>query len=106
MDMIRHHHERVQPISLKPALAVAQSTLYQRGDFRVPENQRADPALVENAVHRPESLAGRRQSSRWEDTACRKTAAQTECDKQRTAYDIPVWQSSFIMPHPDNLVPL
>jgi hypothetical protein len=58
MDMIRHDDERMQLISVEPAIPITQSTHHKLGDFRTLQKQRAAGAPVQETIHGYERLPG------------------------------------------------
>ena len=58
MDMIRHHHEGVQVVTMKPTLAVPDGISYDSRDFGLPQENRTLRGWIEQVVYGGKSLAG------------------------------------------------
>jgi len=81
MNMIRHHDESMQSISLKPAFSLHQSALHNLGNFRTPKMYWSAEPSVEDAIHSPKSLTRRRQAFRDENPTGGKAAVQAKSHK-------------------------
>jgi hypothetical protein len=99
MNMIRHHDERMQLISLQFPFPMPQSRHHHLRNFFAPQRQRSIRASIQQPVDSHERLTRRDQSGRWKYPVARQTAVQPECDKHPLPDHVPMGQPSFIMPH-------
>jgi hypothetical protein len=99
MNMIRHHNECMQLITVQCALAMPQGTHHHSCNLWPSKKQRTIRAFIQKSINYNERLSRRHQSLRREYSMSWKTAVQTECDKHRSIDNIPMGQPTFIMPH-------
>ena len=99
MDVVRHHHERMEIVSAQDAVAVSQGSHRHLRNFRPPQEQRTARGRVQEPIDSHERLACRNQAGRREHPAVGKTAVQSEGYEQRLLDYIPMWQPPLVMPH-------
>src|ERR1039458_8545719 len=97
MNMIRHDDPRVHLVVPDPG-AIVNGCQDQFSNVRLPEKHRPAPGLIEQPVHGDECFAGSQIGGR-KRAICGKSAVQAECDEQRLADRIEVWESTFAEIH-------
>jgi uncharacterized metal-binding protein len=81
MDMIRHHHERMQLIPVELGISVTQRSHYALSDLGTPQKKRAVVAAIKKPIHSHESLPRSSHSLRRKYPPVWKTAMEPESDK-------------------------
>ena len=97
MNMIGHDHPSVQLI-LPDLNAVVNGVQDHLGDCGLPEKHRAGASLIEQPVHRHESLAGSQVRGR-KCAIGREAAVQSQGNEQRLADRVQMRKSAFIRDH-------
>jgi len=99
MNVIRHHDEGMELVTVECAFAVPQCGHQHFCNFRLPQEQRTGPAGVQQPVDRYEGLKRGDEPSRRKHPISGKTAVQPEGDEQGLPDYVPVGRPPFVMPH-------
>jgi len=98
VNVIGHHDEGMQGVSMEPVLAVVQGLNDHLSDLGLFKPERSGARVVENSVHRHERFAVR-DSRGWKNAVCRQASVQTESHEQRVTGNIPVREPAFVAVH-------
>ena len=103
MNVIRHNHEGVELVTMKPAITGTNSFNYQRRNFR--NGQVSGPGFraIQDTVHRDERLAAGQAFWR-EDAIGGQAIVQAECNEQGLAHRVPVRQAPLVVLHITDVV--
>jgi hypothetical protein len=98
MNMIRHHDEGVELVTVKLAVPVPQRRYDHLRNFRAAQIRRASGGCVQQAVDGYERFTRRDEPGWREYPVVRKTAVQSE--GYEGLFDcVPMGQPPFVMPH-------
>jgi len=98
MHVIRHHHEGVQLVTMKPSFTVPDGIDRDLRDFVLPEENRTLSGPIQQAIHGNEGLS-RGAASRRKNAALWKTSRKPKCDEHGAAHGIPMRQATFVSIH-------
>jgi hypothetical protein len=98
MDVVRHHHERVQAVPMKSGLAIVQSLNDRPRQYRLTQEYRAAGGAVQESIHGHKRAAGRK-ALRRKSAIGRQAAVQPERDEHGPPNDIPVGKAALVFSH-------
>ena len=100
MNMIRHDHERMQLVPVKPTLSITYGLNHEGRNFRNAQVPRPGFRAIQDTVHRDERLAAGQAVWR-EHSIGGQAVVKTKSDEKRPAHHVPVRQPSLIVLHLD-----
>ena len=98
MNVIRHYDKRVEFVAFESAFAVGKSMDKHFGYFRLVEEDRTVPGVIQQSIHDCESFA-RCQPDVWEGAVDWETTVQTEGHEHSLADDVEMRKAAVVPAH-------